>query len=52
MGDCPWEELMVRCWADEPDDRPEFTVILDELNAMARDARRDGEGAAYSFTPP
>ncbi|KAL3917491.1 MAG: hypothetical protein SGILL_004691, partial [Bacillariaceae sp.] len=34
--DCPWKELMVRCWAENPHDRPEFGQVALELNQMTK----------------
>jgi hypothetical protein len=34
--DCPWKELMVKCWAENPLDRLEFSEIVDELNLIAK----------------
>lgn len=30
--DCPWKDVMVRCWAENPQDRPEFSEIVVSLN--------------------
>merc|ERR1719499_332618 len=34
--DCPkvLVELMMRCWSQEPSERPEFNVILEELDSI------------------
>jgi len=32
--DCPWKEIMVKCWAENPLDRLEFSEIVDGLNAI------------------
>merc|ERR1712048_32361 len=29
--DCPWSDLMVECWAENPQDRPGFDEIVVEL---------------------
>lgn len=34
--DCPWKDLMVKCWAENPHDRLEFTQIVHELGVIAR----------------
>jgi serine/threonine protein kinase len=34
--DCPWKELMVKCWAENPSDRLEFSEIVDELNSISK----------------
>lgn len=33
--DSDWRSLMERCWSSEPSERPNFTIIADELRAMA-----------------
>ena len=40
--DCPWKDIMVKCWAENPMDRLEFSEIVQELNAVksAQDASR------------
>ncbi len=35
--DCPWNDLMVKCWSNEPTDRPEFTEIVAYLNKLLAD---------------
>lgn len=30
--DCPWKDVMVQCWAENPHARPEFSEIVTELN--------------------
>jgi hypothetical protein len=32
--DCPWKDLMVRCWSQLPLDRPDFDTIVEELNKI------------------
>jgi serine/threonine protein kinase len=32
--DCPWKDIMVKCWAENPQDRLEFSEIVQELNAV------------------
>lgn len=32
--DCPWEDLMVRCWSQLPMDRPDFDEIVEVLNRI------------------
>jgi hypothetical protein len=32
--DCPWKEIMVKCWAENPNDRLEFSDIVEELNKL------------------
>jgi hypothetical protein len=33
--DCPWKDLMVKCWAENPLERLEFSEIVVELNAIS-----------------
>lgn len=32
--DCPWKDIMVKCWAENPNDRLEFSDIVEELNKL------------------
>lgn len=34
--DCPWKDLMVKCWAEKPSDRLEFSEIVKELNELQK----------------
>lgn len=34
--DCPWKELMIQCWAENPNDRLEFNEIVDQLSALSK----------------
>jgi serine/threonine protein kinase len=38
--DCPWKDVMVRCWAENPHDRPEFSDIVVELNEDRKEVER------------
>ena len=29
-----WEELMENCWDDDPDRRPQFTMIVEKLSEI------------------
>eukprot|EP00522_Entomoneis_paludosa_P008991 CAMPEP_0172455292 /NCGR_PEP_ID=MMETSP1065-20121228/11993_1 /TAXON_ID=265537 /ORGANISM="Amphiprora paludosa, Strain CCMP125" /LENGTH=1049 /DNA_ID=CAMNT_0013207753 /DNA_START=294 /DNA_END=3443 /DNA_ORIENTATION=- len=33
--DCPWKDLMVQCWAENPKDRLEFTEIVLKLSELS-----------------
>jgi serine/threonine protein kinase len=33
---CPWKDLMVRCWAENPMDRLEFSEIVAELTILSK----------------
>lgn len=35
--DCPWKDLMVKCWAETPQDRLEFDEIVTELNRLTKE---------------
>lgn len=35
--DCPWKDLMVKCWEENPHDRLEFTSIVQELGVVTRE---------------
>jgi hypothetical protein len=39
--DCPWKDLMVKCWAENPMDRLEFKDIVDELNKLQKLVHED-----------
>ena len=32
--DCPWKDIMVKCWAENPLDRLEFSEIVEGFNAI------------------
>lgn len=34
--DCPWKDLMVKCWEEKPTDRFEFNEIVVELNRITK----------------
>ena len=34
--DCPWKDLMVKCWEEKPTDRLEFGEIVVELNKISK----------------
>ena len=38
--DCPWKDLMVKCWEEKPQDRLEFNDIVAELNAIVKEVER------------
>ena len=38
--DCPWKELMVKCWEEKPQDRLEFNDIVTELNTIVKNVER------------
>ena len=48
--DCPWKDLMVKCWEENPHDRLEFTEIVQELgdvaNVLAESQNRDDSDVA------
>lgn len=35
--DCPWKDVMVKCWAELPQDRLDFNEVVAELNRISRD---------------
>ncbi|KAL4419008.1 hypothetical protein ABPG77_003654, partial [Micractinium sp. CCAP 211/92] len=35
-----WRELLERCWAEDPEQRPDFSVIEEELRGIAREVKR------------
>jgi hypothetical protein len=34
--DCPWKDIMVKCWAENPQDRLRFIDIIKELHALMK----------------
>ena len=34
--DCPWKDIMVKCWEENPHDRLEFGEIVQELSLVAK----------------
>lgn len=34
--DCPWKDLMVKCWEEKPQDRLEFNEIVVDLNRISK----------------
>ena len=41
---CPWKDLMVKCWSENPKDRPSFEEIVIELNRLLDALPPDGPG--------
>ena len=39
--DCPWKDLMVQCWAENPKDRLEFEEIVERLSELSRTIHED-----------
>ena len=39
--DCPWKDLMVKCWEERPHDRLEFNEIVGELNTITAQMEED-----------
>ena len=46
--DCPWKDLMVRCWDQLPRNRPDFDQIVEELKTMLEDIPDDDSRTASS----
>ena len=43
--DCPWKDIMVQCWAENPLDRLEFSDIVKELNLLTAELQQtNGQG--------
>lgn len=40
--DCPWKDLMVKCWEEKPTDRLEFNEIVVELNKISKNLDHEG----------
>lgn len=34
--DCPWKDVMVQCWEERPQDRPEFIDIVGKLDCLSQ----------------
>jgi len=43
--DCPWKDIMVKCWAENPLDRLEFRDIVKELTKLQRGPIMNGSMA-------
>jgi serine/threonine protein kinase len=41
--DCPWKHLMVKCWAEKPQDRLEFNEIVVELNNISEEVEKQAK---------
>eukprot|EP00980_Cylindrotheca_fusiformis_P012670 scaffold3103_cov136-Cylindrotheca_fusiformis.AAC.8 len=39
--DCPWKDVMVKCWEERPQDRLEFNDIVAELNRISQEVETD-----------
>lgn len=39
--DCPWKDLMVKCWEERPQDRLEFNDIVGELNRISEEVEKE-----------
>jgi hypothetical protein len=54
--DCPWKDIMVKCWAENPQDRLEFSDIVQELETVmnnqeeSAEAEGDADGVDASQT--
>merc|ERR1711865_899769 len=35
--DCPWKDVMVKCWQENPRHRPKFNEVVVELNRISKD---------------
>jgi hypothetical protein len=52
--DCPWKDIMVKCWAENPQDRLEFSDIVQELDMVMHsqnetdEAKDDADGEESS----
>ena len=40
--DCPWKDLMVKCWEEKPTDRLDFNGVVIELNTISKNLDSDG----------
>jgi serine/threonine protein kinase len=48
--DCPWKDIMVRCWAENPQDRPEFGQVALELNGLTKSVDDEAQAREQAFT--
>jgi hypothetical protein len=46
-----WRELIERCWAEDPEQRPDFSVVEEELRGIAREVKRQQAPAKRSAIP-
>ena len=47
-----WNSLMIRCWNDKPDDRPNFSEILRALLDMMKKEQDPMQRADFYFGTP
>lgn len=48
--DCPWVDLMVRCWSEQPKDRPDFDEIVQQLLLLMENDFPDDEASPAGQT--
>ena len=48
--DCPWKDLMVKCWAENPLDRLEFYEVDKELNDLSKRLQESTSSSAVTST--
>jgi len=41
--DCPWKDIMVKCWAENPRDRLGFNEVVVELNRISKELDDAGD---------
>ena len=41
--DCPWKEIMVKCWAENPLDRLEFSEIVEGFNSIDLELKKSSQ---------
>jgi Protein tyrosine and serine/threonine kinase len=39
--DCPWKDLMVKCWAENPLDRLDFIQIVETLTELKAEVAKE-----------
>lgn len=46
--DCPWKDIMVKCWAENPLERLEFSEIVEGLNAIDLELKKVSQASLKS----
>lgn len=44
--DCPWKDVMVQCWQERPQDRPEFIDIVGKLSTLSQEMDKEDKNKA------
>lgn len=50
--DCPWKDIMVTCWAENPLDRLEFSEIVEAFNDLRSKCNEEAASSKKSESDP